>query len=236
MVLHRSAHEILHAFLDTAPRQAFIHARDGRRHDRRTRRPNGSRRLLAVLQQSTAQMIGHALQLAEFGQRFQVALGLQLADQVARGGDAAGVVAGEEETHLREFGDARDGAAEEVAHDAVVALVRLGFGVVDAGSDVVFDVGAAYELDGQGPAFAVGELELVGEFAPRCFEVGLQGVVEHGLAVLVVFAHEVDRPAVDGVLQHLLFGVDPDPAALGGGFSEDGVHGFCECLGRGVAS
>ena len=131
-------------------------------------------------------------------------------------------MAGEEEAHFGEGvvrGDAGDvGAREEVAHDAVVGVVGLGFGVVDAGAYVVFNVGAPDEFDGEGPVFPVGGLELVREFVAGGFEVGLQGVVEDGFAVAVVLAHQVDGPAVDGMLEDLLFGVDPDPAVLGSRF------------------
>ena len=103
-----------------------------------------------------------------------------MAYQIAGLGDADCIVAGQEELDRKEVvlgGNAIDLAAEEVPHNAVVGLVRLGFGVMDAVSNVGFDVGATDELDGERPAFPLGELELILELVPRRFEVGLEGVV-----------------------------------------------------------
>lgn len=60
-------------------------------------------------------------------------------DQVARRRDSGRVVADEEEVHFWEtvvLREARDGSAEEVAHDGVVGVVRLDFGAVDTVSDL----------------------------------------------------------------------------------------------------
>ena len=62
------------------------------------------------------------------------------------------------------------------------------------------------------------------------FEVGLEGVVDEGgaVGVGVVFALEGNCPAVDGGLDGVLLGVDPDATALGLGFLADLMRGFDE--------
>lgn len=152
------------------------------------------------------------------------------ADEGAGPGHAVGVVAGQEELHAgepRARGHAADaGAVQEIVDHGVVGGVGCRFGVVDAGPEVGVDVGAPHQFDGEGPAFGVGELQLVLEFGPGGFEVGLDGVVDDGLAAAaVMFAHQVDGPAVDGRLHRLLFRVDPDPAVLADGALDDGIHG-----------
>ena len=77
-------------------------------------------------------------------------------------------MSGEEKLRLWKIlrGDTGDVAGEEVVDDGVIGCVGLGFGVVDAVSDVVFDVGAADELDGEGPVFSMGDLKLMRELFP----------------------------------------------------------------------
>ena len=119
-------------------------------------------------------------------------------------------------------------------HDTIVRIVRVFFRIMDALARVRVDVRASDELDGERPAFLLGERELGLQFRAGVFEVGLQGVVDESgtVGVGVVCAHEGDGPAVDGGLHGVLLGVDPDAAALGLGFLADLVHCFDES-GRG---
>lgn len=97
----------------------------------------------------------------------QFASGGEGLHEVDGGVDGGGVVACEEELDFGHclWGEAEVCAAgEEVVDDAVVGVVGILLCVVDALAGVGVDVGATDELDGEGPAFAVGEGELGLEF------------------------------------------------------------------------
>lgn len=193
--------------------------------------------LAALLEEVAADVVGHALELAEL----ELDAGLSGEDALAVGAegalDALGVVGGEEEEGLgvlRDAGALGDLHVDEVAGDLVEALVGVLGGVVDHVAGVRADVGAADELDAQRPALLGGELDVAGDVLGRGLEVGLDGVGDDDLAVAVVLAHEVDGPVVDSVLHLDVLGVEPGADALLGGLLTDGGDGFVDGFRHGL--
>ena len=73
-------------------------------------------------------------------------------------------MAGEEKLHLGEFRHALDGTAKDGFNNIIIKMVGICLSVVDTLSDVVLDVGSSDQLDGEGPAFLMGEVELMCKF------------------------------------------------------------------------
>lgn len=227
-VLHGPSQQILHALLHRPPSQTLV-------NERHSNAAPGLLLLLAQLvrplQSAAAQLIRHALQLTKVGFHVELARDGQRLHQIDRRADGGWVVACEEELDFRQSLALRETevrAGEEVVHDAVVRGIGVFFRVVDALARVRVDVGAAHEFDGEREVLLFGRAQLRGEFAAGFFQVSLQRVVDDGVAVRVVLAHEGDGPSVDAGLHGLLLRVDPEAAAEGLCLVADLVHGVGE--------
>lgn len=130
------------------------------------------------------------------------------------GHDALAVMAGQEEVDGWEGGGCSkfaDSSLQCALGNGVVGGVSVGFGIVDEGSFIRGHVRAPHKLKTQGEPFLLGSGQVLGQRVGCTLQVGLVGIVDHGVSISVVLAHEVERQAEDTPLEVLGFGVDEDP-------------------------
>lgn len=178
------------------------------------------------------------MQLGETdGDGGQSGFGALLVEMVG-GHDAFAVVAGQEEVDRGEWGscsEVTDGSHQRTLSNSVVRVVCVGLGIVDKGPLVRSHVCAPHKFETQRESFLLGSGQMLGKSVGCTLQVRLVGVVDHGVSVSVVLAHEVERQAQNTPLEVLGLGVDEDPDVSFLASLTDFVHSIDHLCWRKIA-